>query len=79
MREKLVIGTTPGNVNCLHILKGEISELSSFRRMPESSVVVAQAKTTLDPGMRRGDEVAQSDAARGFADLLSKFRNWQKP
>ena len=41
--EKLVIGTTPGNVNCLHVLNGNAgaSEAtpSSFRQRPESSIV----------------------------------------
>ena len=33
--EKLVIGTSPGNVNCLHVLK---NDSSSLPRVPESSV-----------------------------------------
>lgn len=111
--EKLVIGTTPGNVNCLHVLKGEVVSApgdagmsapgdagmsapgdadmsapgpadmsapgpaeagpSSFPRMRESSAVNAEP-ATLARGLRRRDEVPPP----GFAELLNKFRGWQK-
>src|SRR5690606_5678269 len=66
--EKLVIGTAPGNVNCLHVLKGDVvshtetaeATQSSFPRMRESSVVETATETTLGPRMREGDEVQAS-------------------
>lgn len=78
--EKLVIGTTPGNVNCLHVLKGGEAGLSSLRHMPVSGVPDAEP-TMPDPGPRRGDRVpapGTAEASMGFAELLNKFRGWQK-
>jgi flagellar biogenesis protein FliO len=86
--EKLVVGTSPGTVNCLHVLKDVTGELASFPRKRESSDVELQGTEGLDsrPPPSRGqaptagnDEVASSDAARGFSELLTKFRGWQKP
>ncbi|MGV3593030.1 MAG: flagellar biosynthetic protein FliO [Gammaproteobacteria bacterium] len=87
--EKLVIGTTPGNVNCLHVLKGEVAAApgnadkpapglaeagsSSFPRMRESRLATAEP-AALDTDLRRNDAVP----APGFAELLNKFRGWQK-
>jgi flagellar biosynthetic protein FliO len=80
--ERLVVGTSPGHVNCLHVLReGSAADMatepsegtpSSFRRRPESSVVGNDMETTLDPGLRRGDGSA-------FSDLLLKFRGGNKP
>ena len=90
--EKLVVGTSPGRVSCLHVLKDEsaanlaagLSEAtpSSFRRRPESSVVGNGMETMPDPGLRRGDEQRRSEEQRrdanAFSELLMKFRGWQK-
>lgn len=81
--EKLVIGTTPGNVNCLHVLKHDAvpnsealtASPTSFPRMPESSAVESEGITTPGPRMREGDDGSRDVR---FAELLTKFRSWQK-
>jgi flagellar biosynthetic protein FliO len=80
--EKLVVGTTPGSVNCLHVLKPDSVDPSSFPRRRESSSADSQSGgTTLDsrPPPSRGQAAnAGSDERNGFADLLSKFSGWHK-
>lgn len=66
--EKLVIGTTPGNVRCLHVLAGDNHALASFPRMRESS------EHGLDSRIRGNDD----GAASAFSDLLTRFRGGQK-
>jgi flagellar biosynthetic protein FliO len=82
--EKLVIGTTPGNVNCLHVLRSDASRESNVTLDIEKTLDPGfrrgDAVETLDPGFRRGDAASvQRTPAHAFADVLNKFRNWQKP
>lgn len=74
--EKLVIGTTPGNINCLHVLNGDAATRTSFPRMRESGAVGTDMDMTLGSRMREGNDVQASSPV--FAELLNKFRGWQK-
>ena len=88
--EKLVIGTAPGSVSCLHVLNGDAeAALVSFPRKQESSAVEAgEVVETLrdelhsrqmDSRLRGNDAAPTADTARAFSEILGKFRNWQKP
>ena len=78
--EKLVVGTSPGHVNCLHVLSASSEQQSSFPRKQESSEPELHLQESgLDSRVRgNDDEVASQTLANGFSELLHKFRGGNK-
>jgi flagellar biosynthetic protein FliO len=80
--EKLVVGTSPGNVNCLHVLsKTEMLE-QAVLVTPKPAAMTDFAALLKSVGNRCQSQIdSDTDLGTrpGFAEVLGKFRGSQKP